>query len=82
MLDDWLLKSCFQNLHIEGLTKEFYLGAYCKKNLQLTKDILYSIMTYREWEVPTPANERISTHGMRPGEYRDLFSIDAEKKKK
>jgi hypothetical protein len=39
-------------------------------------------MTYREWEVPTPANERISTHGMRPGEYRDLFSIDAEKKKK
>jgi len=58
------------------------LGAYCKKNLQLTKDILYSIMTYREWEVPTPASERISTHGMRPGEYHDLFSIDAEKKKK
>ena len=46
LLDEWLLKACFQNLHIEGLTKEFYLGAYCKKNLQLTKDILYSIMTF------------------------------------
>lgn len=54
LLDEWLLKACFTNLHIEGLTKEFYLGAYCKKNLQLTKDILYSIMTFREWEVPTP----------------------------
>ena len=33
LLEQWLLKACFQNLHIEGLTKEFYLGAYCKKNL-------------------------------------------------
>lgn len=79
LLDEWLLKACFTNLHIEGLTKEFYLGAYCKKNLQLTKDILYSIMTFREWEVPTPASERplkIDQH------YRDLFSIEADKKKK
>ena len=54
LLDEWLLKACFKNLHIEGLTKEFYLGPYCKKNLQLTKDILLSIMTFKEWEVPTP----------------------------
>lgn len=72
LLSEWLLKACFQNLHIEGLTKEFYLGAYCKKNLQLTKDILYCIMTYREWEVPTPANERNN----RMGDFSDLFSID------
>ena len=58
LLQEWLLKACFENLHIEGLTKEFYLGAYCKKNLQLTMNILYSIMTFQEWEVPTPANER------------------------
>ena len=59
LLDEWLLKACFTNLHIEGLTKEFYLGAYCKKNLQLTSRILYSIMTFKEWEVPTPPSERI-----------------------
>ena len=46
LLKEWLLKACFENLHIEGLIKEFYLGAYCKKNLQLTKDILYSMMTF------------------------------------
>ena len=75
LLNEWLLKACFQNLHIEGLTKEFYLGAYCKKNLQLTKDILYSIMTFQEWEVPTPTSEKISN-------VRDLFTIDPNKKKK
>lgn len=26
LLKEWLLKACFVNLHIEGLTKEFYLG--------------------------------------------------------
>ena len=46
MLKNWLLKACFQNLHIEGLTKEFYLANYCRKNLQLTMDILYAIMTF------------------------------------
>jgi hypothetical protein len=33
LLKNWLLKACFQNLHIEGLTKEFYLTKYCRKNL-------------------------------------------------
>lgn len=33
LLRNWLLKACFHELHLEGLTKEFYLGAYCKKNL-------------------------------------------------
>ena len=75
LLDEWLLKACFTNLHIEGLTKEFYLGAYCKKNLQLTMNILYSIMTYEEWEVPTPANERIFSK-------ENLFSMDPDKKLK
>ena len=75
LLQEWLLKACFENLHIEGLTKEFYLGAYCKKNLQLTMNILYSIMTYEEWEVPTPANERIFSK-------ENLFSMDPDKKLK
>ena len=75
LLEEWLLKACFENLHIEGLTKEFYLGAYCKKNLALTMNILYSIMTFQEWEVPTPAHERIFTK-------ENLFSMDPEKKLK
>ena len=79
LLDDWLLKAVFTNLHVEGLVKEFYLGPFCKKNLQLTKHILLSIMTFTEWEVPTPQNERHFS----PGEVnRDLFTIDANKKKK
>ncbi len=82
LLDEWLLKACFTNLHIEGLTKEFYLGAYCKKNLQLTSKILYSIMTFQEWEVPTPAAERIQFGATPGGPNMDLFSIDPEKKKK
>ena len=73
LLKEWLLKACFENLHIEGLTKEFYLGAYCKKNLQLTMNILYCIMTFTEWEVPTPANERVFSK-------ENLFSMDREKK--
>ena len=73
LLDEWLLKACFTNLHIEGLTKEFYLGPYCMKNLQLTKDILLSIMTFREWEVPTPVKERFQSP--------DLFTMDPAKKR-
>ena len=73
LLDEWLLKACFTNLHIEGLTKEFYLGPYCKKNLQLTKDILLSIMTFKDWEVPTPPKECFK----KP----DLFSMDPQKKR-
>ena len=33
LLSEWLLKACFQNLQIEALTKEFYLGAHCWRNL-------------------------------------------------
>jgi len=73
LLEEWLLKACFENLHIEGLTKEFYLGAYCKKNLSLTMSILYNIMTFSEWEVPTPANEKMSAQD-------NLFSMDPDKK--
>ena len=84
LLKEWLLKACFENLHIEGLIKEFYLGAYCKKNLQLTKDILYSMMTFREWEVPTPANEKLTPEqaGGDPLLCGDLFSLTPEKKAK
>ena len=35
-------------------------------------------MTYRDWEVPTPANER----NTRMGDFSDLFSIDPQKKAK
>ena len=75
LLHEWLLKACFENLHIEGLTKEFYLGIYCKKNLQLTMSILYKIMTFEDWEVPTPENERMLSKD-------NLFSMDPEKKVK
>jgi len=55
LLRNWLLKACFQDLHLEGLTKEFYLSVYCKKNLQLVSLIVENIMTFQEWEVPTAA---------------------------
>lgn len=54
LLEQWLLKACLEDLHLEGLTKEFYLGPYCKKNLLLAKQILFAIMTFQQWEVPTP----------------------------
>ena len=57
LLSEWLLKACFENLHVEGLTKEFYLAAICQRNLELTRDILYCIMTSREWQGPTPPSE-------------------------
>ena len=77
LLDEWLLKACFENLHLEGLTKEFYLGAYCKKNLILTRQILFAIMTFQDWEVQTPASERLAD--MKPNE-PDLFSMQNSKK--
>jgi len=46
LLTQWLLKACFQELHLEGLTKEFYLGAYCKKNLSLVSYIVHRSMTF------------------------------------
>ena len=36
-------------------------------------NILYCIMTFTEWEVPTPANERVFSK-------ENLFSMDREKK--
>ena len=79
LLGEWLLKACFENLHLEGLTKEFYLGAYCKKNLSLTRDILFAIMTFQDWEVPTPVSERLLD--LKPNE-PDLFSMQAAQKQK
>ena len=78
LLTQWLLKACFQELHLEGLTKEFYLGAYCKKNLNLVSHIVHKIMTFENWEVPTPANERAPNEPTGPG--NDLFSIQPDKK--
>ena len=73
LLEQWLLKACLEDLHLEGLTKEFYLGPYCKKNLLLAKQILFAIMTFQQWEVPTPQSERL------PGE-TDLFTMPSSKK--
>lgn len=46
LLRNWLLKKCFSELHLEGLSKEFYLHTYCKKNLQLVSLVVERIMTY------------------------------------
>ena len=82
LLKEWLLKACFVNLHIEGLTKEFYLGQYCRKNLLLTSDILHAIMTFQEWEVVTPDSERLSSSKKSKGSgaSRDLFSMSSSRK--
>ena len=63
-------------MHLEGLTKEFYLGVYCKKNLQLVSLIVERIMTFQEWEVPTAASDQLPGHTAED----DLFRISAKKK--
>lgn len=58
LLEKWILNSIFHNLNTEGLIKEFYLSNYCKKNLQLLSQIVYSILTGSDWEVKTPLREK------------------------
>ena len=70
LLQNWMLKAVFQDLHMEGLVKDFYLSNYCKKNLQLTQIIVSKTMSFQEWEVPTPDHERV------PGDEADLFRMD------
>lgn len=59
LLSKWILKAVFEDLPEEGLVKEFYLTNCCRKNLQLASIIVKKTMTFQEWEVPTPAHERI-----------------------
>jgi len=61
LLEKWILVAIFQNLHVEGLIKEFYLSSYCKKNLNLLSHIVSSELTGQEWEVPTPIKEKVSS---------------------
>ena len=77
LLNKWLLKACFKDLHLEGLTKEFYLGAYCKKNLHLVSLIVERMMNSQEWEVPTPVSEQLPDH---IAERDDLFRMSKLKK--
>ena len=39
IFDKWLLDVCFENLHLYGLTKIFFLGENCKQNLRLLKKV-------------------------------------------
>jgi len=48
-------------MHIEGLIKDFILPKNCLQNLQLMSRILYTAMTFNEWEVPTPKSEQLSS---------------------
>ena len=51
VLDRWLLKSMFMKPNVEGLVKEFFLHQNCRKNLLLTKLIVFKTMTFQEWEL-------------------------------
>jgi hypothetical protein len=59
LLEKWLLNSIFVKLHMEGLIKDFILPRNCVSNLQMMFQILYKTMTFQEWEVPTPASEKL-----------------------
>lgn len=76
LLQNWLLKACFHDLNLEGLSKEFYLHPYCKRNLQLASLIVERILTFQDWEVPNPTSEQFPNHTTDS----DLFRIPAAKK--
>lgn len=57
------------NLHLEGLIKDFLLPRNCILNLELMSRILYNTMTFQEWEVQTPATERM------PNQDKYLFKM-------
>lgn len=72
-----MLKAVFQELHIEGLIKEFYLSRYCKSNLALASHIVLKTMKFENWEVATPLSERVIGE-----ESADLFKLNNESLKK
>ena len=65
MLNQWLLHKAFEDLHNEGLIKEFRLLDSTIANLRLAKHILFCEMTQQEWQTES------STH---PG----LFTLSQE----
>lgn len=70
LFEKWIFNAIFVNLPLEGLVKDFYLSAWCQKNLQLTQHILYKIMTFEEWEVATPKSEKVVADLKKP----DIFT--------
>jgi hypothetical protein len=59
LLENWLLKSIFTKLNMEGLVKEFFIPHNCKRNLHLASHIMLQTITLQEWEVDTPDSERL-----------------------
>ena len=73
LLEKWILNTIFVKLHMEGLIKDFNLSKNCTVNLMLMNQILFKTMTWQEWEVPTPQQERL------PGiPHQDLFTMPQE----
>jgi len=46
ILSRWLLPVCFKDLHLYGLTKDFYLGENCHDNLRLLNIIMEKTMNF------------------------------------
>lgn len=75
LLEKWMLNSIFVNLNMEGLIKDFIMPKNCTLNLQLMFQILNKTMTWQDWEMPTPASEKI------PGDKGpDLFTMPQDLK--
>jgi len=49
-MNRWLLRVCFEDLNIYGLTKSFFIGENCKQNLKLLSKVMGAIfrMDYEE----------------------------------
>lgn len=79
---------------MEGLIKDFILPRSCLQNLKLMSKIIYSLLTFQEWEVQTPSQDKNSeldddlfrfqpemTASITKGSeefFRDLLMLDGE----
>mmetsp|Transcript_37051 Transcript_37051/g.35774 ORF Transcript_37051/g.35774 Transcript_37051/m.35774 type:complete len:103 (-) Transcript_37051:465-773(-) len=43
LINDWLLRVCFEELNKYGLTKSFFIGTNCKQNLKLLSKVMEAI---------------------------------------
>jgi hypothetical protein len=59
LVQDWLIKAVFEKPNMLGFVKEYFLHAYCRRNLQLASHIMYKIITLQDWEADTPEAEKI-----------------------
>lgn len=56
------------------------MAPFCKKNLQLASHVAHCILTFQEWEIPSPAGEKPPE--LEGKAEHDMFRTDNEFKQK